>query len=293
MKVALTGSTGLIGRALVRALQGRGDEAIGASRGAEGPLRWDPASGFSPPDALSGFDAVVHLAGENIAGKRWSEAQKRRIRDSRIEGTRVVVDALEAASPRPRVLVSGAAVGYYGNRGDELLEESSGAGSGFLAELCVEWEAAAARARELGVRLVIVRTGLVMSKEGGPLAKMLPAFKLGGGGRLGDGRQWMPWIHADDLTRVLLRTLDDEAMSGTFNAVAPGAVTNAEFTKTLGKVIRRPTFMAMPAFALRTIFGELASALLEGQRAAPAALEQLGFEFDHPELQPALEHLLG
>lgn len=293
MKVALTGSTGLIGRALTRALQERGDEAIGASRRAEGPLHWDPGSGFSPADALSGYDAVVHLAGENIAAKRWTAAQKRRIHDSRVDGTRVVVEAIEAADPRPSVFVCGAAVGYYGNRGDELLDETASAGSGFLAELCVEWEAAATRASELGVRLVILRTGLVMSREGGPLAKMLPAFKLGGGGKLGDGQQWMSWIHADDLTRVLLRALDDGAMSGAFNAVAPGAVTNAEFTRTLGKVIHRPTFMTVPAFALRTVFGELASALLEGQRATPAALESLGFSFEHPELQPALEHLLG
>jgi hypothetical protein len=293
MKIAVTGSTGLVGTAVSERLRGRGDEIVAASRGRDGPLRWTTDGGFTPLDALSGFDAVLHFAGANISEGRWTEARKRVLRDSRVIGTRSVVQALEAADPRPSVLVAGSAVGAYGDRGDEVLDENAEAGGGFLAELCRDWEAEAIKAEALGVRVVILRTGLVMSTSGGPLAKMLLPFKLGLGGKLGSGRQWMSWIHEDDLVSMILRLLDDATLSGVYNGTAPHPVTNAEFTKTLGLTIRRPTFMPVPGLGLRILFGEMAQdALLTGQRVEPRRMQGQGFTWAYPQLAPALAQLL-
>lgn len=294
MRVAITGASGFVGRALSQALENSGHTPVAVRRTAGGELRWSTKDGFEPPEALSGYDAVVHLAGENIAGGRWNDARKESIRASRVEGTRRVADALRIADPRPKVFISMSAVGYYGARGSTELDETSGAGEGFLAEVCGAWEAEAKAAESLeGLRVVRLRLGTVLG-DGGALAKMLPAFKMGVGGRLGEGDQYMSWIHLEDVVRAILHALTHDDCEGPLNLTAPEPATNAAFTAALGKTLRRPTFLPVPKFALRVAFGEMADhLLLTGQRVIPKRLLETGFEFKHPDLSAALTAALG
>jgi uncharacterized protein (TIGR01777 family) len=297
VRVAVTGATGTIGRALVKALLDRGDAVTVLSRdparatealpGTHAVAWRDPLSEPAPAEALNGRDAVVHLAGEPIA-QRWSSEAKRRIAASRELGTRNLVAGLRAAEPRPRVLVSQSAVGYYGPRGDERLDESAPPGSDFLSGVVVAWEREARAAEELGVRVVTTRTGVVLSQSGGALAKMLPPFKLGVGGPVAGGGQYIPWIHLDDVVGALLRSIDDESLSGAVNVSAPEPVTNKELSKTLGRVLVRPAITPVPAFALQLLYGEMGTIVTTGQRAVPARLMERGYEFKHPQLEEAL-----
>lgn len=296
MRIGVTGATGLVGSALLPVLAEAGHEAVGLRRGsadAAGPPSWDPATGrVATGDGP--LDAVVHLAGENIAGGRWTSARKARIRDSRVVGTGALCRGLAALEPRPATLVCASAVGFYGDRGDERLDESSPAGRGFLADVCREWEAAAAPARDAGIGVVHLRIGIVLTPAGGALGQMLLPFRLGLGGVIGSGRQFMSWIALDDLTAAVLHAVGANGLDGPVNAVSPHPVTNAEFTKTLGRVLRRPALLPMPAFGARLAFGEMADhLLLGGARVEPSRLLKTGFEFGHPELEGALRHLLG
>jgi uncharacterized protein (TIGR01777 family) len=301
MRVTVTGATGLVGPRLVAALQQRGDEVTVLSRSPERArhalagveaVRWaDPVSEPAPAEALSGRDAVIHLAGEPVA-QRWNDEVKERIRRSREAGTRNLVAGLAQASPRPGVLVSSSAVGYYGPSGDEPLPESAPAGTDFLAEVCVAWEREAHKAADLGVRVVVVRTGVVLDAEGGALEKMLPFFKLGVGGPVAGGRQYMPWIHLDDLVGLYLAAMDD-AWTGAVNGSAPEPVTNKAFSRALGRVLKRPAFAPVPKLAIKTLYGQMADIVAEGQRAVPERALALGFRFRHPDLEPALRDALG
>ena len=283
--VAITGKSGFIGSLLAPLLTTRGHTVRGVRRPREG-IGWNT-------NDLAGADAVVHLAGEPI-GQRWSERRKKEIRESRVKGTRVLAEALGRLPRAPEVLVSASATGYYGNRGDELLDEESSAGSDFLAEVAAGWEAAAKPAAEAGVRVVHPRIGIVLDPRGGALQRMLPVFKAGAGGKLGHGGQWMPWISSFDLCDVFARMIADAKMSGVLNAVAPEPVTNAVFTRTLGRVLGRPAVLPAPGFALRAAFGELAdAALLGGARVVPSRLQQARFHWRHPDLETALRALLG
>jgi uncharacterized protein len=291
VRVAVTGATGLIGSRVVAALRERGDEVTVLSRdparAGEGVGWPDPAGERAPVEALAGRDGVIHLAGENV-GQRWTERAKRAIRDSRVRGTRNLVDALQAAEPRPRVLVSQSAVGFYGARGDEPVEESEPPGDDFLAQVAAGWEEEAGRAEELGVRVARTRTGIVLAREGGALKRMLPPFKLGLGGPVGSGRQYMPWVHMDDVVGALLFSLDTEAATGPLNVTAPEPVPNREFARTLGRVLRRPAVLPAPALALKLALGEMSLVVITGQRAVPKRLQELGYSFKYTELEPAL-----
>lgn len=299
MKTLVTGGTGFIGRRLLGRIEGavvatrdpaRAREILGAGQGLE--IRaWDPA-GAAPPALFRDVGVVIHLAGEPIAARRWSGAVKRRIVDSRVGGTRNLVAGMAAASPRPRVLVSASAVGFYGDRGDEILDEASPPGPDFLAETCREWESEALRAADLGIRVVTVRTGIVLGRGGGALARMLPPFRLGIGGRLGSGRQWMPWIHIEDLTGLYLHAVATEGISGPVNGVAPNPVRNRDFTKALGVAVGRPAVLPVPAPALRLALGELAEVLLGSQRVHQKATGRSGYAFLHPELAGALKDIV-
>ena len=301
MRVTVTGATGLIGPRLVAAMQARGDDVTvltrdpDKARSALGDVQavaWpDPAGSPAPAEALSGRDAVVHLAGEPVS-QRWNPGSKARILSSREAGTRNLVAGIEAAAPRPPVLVSSSAVGYYGARGDERIPESTPPGDDFLAAVCVAWEREAAAAEALGVRVAIVRTGIVLDAEGGALAKMLPFFKLGVGGPVAGGRQYMPWIHLGDLVDLYLAAVDDPAYSGALNGAAPEPVSNRTFSKVLGRVLKRPAFAPVPALAVRVLYGEMAEIVAEGQRAVPERPLELGFRFRHAELEPALRDAL-
>ena len=291
MRLAVTGATGLIGQRLIRALRDRGDEVVGLSRSGSEGVAWDATSGPPPAGALDGCDAVVHLAGEPVA-QRWNDEVKERIRASRVDGTRNLVAGLAAADPCPSVLVCASAVGYYGDRGDEILTEDAAPGDDFLARVCVDWESAARGAQEHGVRVVSLRTGIVLDAEGGALAEMLTPFKLGVGGRVGDGRQWMPWIHIDDLVGLYLAAIENDGWSGTFNASAPAPVQNRDFTKALGKVLGRPTVLPVPKLALRIRFGEMAEVVATGQRVVPARALAAGHAFAHTDLESALRYAL-
>ena len=283
MRVAVTGASGLVGRAVVAALRARGDAVVEVGR--RGPVAWDPESGPPPPE-VTGAEAVVHLAGEPIAAKQWSAAQKRRIRDSRVIGTRNLVEGINRAGTRARVLVSASGIGYYGDdRGDELLDESSSAGDDFLARLCVEWEAEAQRAE---TRVVPVRTGIVLAREGGALPPRALPFRLFVGGPLGGGRQWMSWIHLDDHVGLILRAIDDDGVRGPINAVAPSPVRNAQMARALGRVLGRPALLPVPRLALTLLLGERAPLLLGSLRVKSA----VGGTFRVPELEPALRDLL-
>lgn len=297
MNILITGSTGLIGSALIEALKMQNHRVTRLVRsplpGSEPTVQWNPAAGKLEAKDLEGCDAVVHLAGESIAAGRWTQARKAKIRDSRVQGTTLLSTTLAKLAKPPKVLVCASAIGYYGNRGDEVLREESGAGSGFLADTCREWESAAEPAREKGIRLVHVRTGIVLSPHGGALAKMLLPFKLGAGGIMGNGRQYWSWISLDDVIGAFHHALMNENVSGAVNAVAPRAVTNAEFTKTLGKVLSRPTIFPLPAFAARLALGEMADELLlSSARIEPVRLVATGYKFRHSELEGALRDLL-
>lgn len=298
MKILISGSSGLVGSELVPTLERAGHEVVRLVRGPPkraGDIAWDPAAGRLDQQALEAgaVEGVVHLAGENIAGGRWTPEQKRRIRDSRVVGTRLLSEALAALPTRPRVLVSASAVGYYGDRGDEVLTEESASGTDFLAGVCRDWEAATGPASAAGIRVVHTRFGIILSSEGGSLAKMLPPFRMGAGGPFGGGRQWMSWVTLDDVVGALIRALSMEALSGPVNVVAPHPVRNAEFARALGHVLGRPAVVKAPAFALKLLLGEMAGALLSGQRVEPRRLQEAGFAFRHPELEGALRHLLG
>jgi uncharacterized protein (TIGR01777 family) len=287
MRVLVTGGTGFIGAPLCRALRGAGHSVTVVTRDtahAEGPaVGWDGVA-----NAVAWSDAVVNLAGEPIAGRRWSTARKQRIRDSRVQATQDLVDAVAAASTRPQVLVSASAVGYYGPHGDEPLDETAGPGTGFLAQVCQAWEQEAERAEQRGMRVVRLRIGVVLAADGGALAQMVPLFRAFLGGRLGGGRQWMSWIHRDDVTGLIVDALADTRYTGAVNATAPTPVTNRDFTRALGRVLARPTVLPAPACALRLALGEMADMLLTGQRVLPAAAERLGYRFRYRDLEPAL-----
>jgi len=300
MRVTLTGASGLIGTRLVRALRARGDEVTVLSRSPEkasGALgvpaeHWDPNAGPAPASALAGRDAVVHLAGERV-DQRWTDDSRRAIAGSRETGTRNLVEGLRAADPRPGVLVSSSAVGYYGARGDEVVEESARPGTGFLAEVCVAWEHEATRAEELGLRVVRVRTGVVLDGGGGALARMLTPFKLGVGGPIAGGDQYMPWIHADDLVGIYLAAIDGADWTGPVNGSAPEPVTNAVFSRALGRALHRPALLPVPGFALQLLYGDMAEVVTEGQRAVPRRPLDLGYDFRHPDLDEALRDALA
>ena len=296
MRISVTGSSGLIGSALVPFLTAQGHEVgrVVRSTTAAGDWRWDPGAGHVDAGAVNGKDAVVHLAGETIAAGRWSAARKARIRDSRVHGTRVVAEAVARADPRPKALLCASAMGFYGDRGDERLTEASAPGRGILSEVSREWEEACAPAREQGVRVVNLRFGIVLSPAGGALAKMLLPFRLGAGGVVGSGKQWWSWVGLDDAVGAIQHALVTPGLSGPVNVVAPNPVTNAEFTRTLGRVLARPTLFPVPVFAARLAFGEMADALLlASARVVPERLQQTGCMFHHPELEGALRHLLG
>lgn len=298
MRIAVTGSSGLVGSGLLSSLAAGGHRVtrIVRPRTQPGPgqIVWDPEAGRIDPADLEGFDGVVHLAGENIAAGRWTPERKVLLRESRVKSTRLLAGTLVRLSRPPRVLVSASATGYYGDRGDELLTEASPSGSGFPPDLCRDWEGAAAIAAENGIRTVTLRLGVVLSPAGGALARMLPPFKLGLGGPVGSGRQYMSWIALDDAAGVIQHVLTNDGLRGPVNAVAPGAVSNREFTRTLGRVLGRPAFFAVPPFVLRLALGEMADALLLASvRAAPAKLEASGYRFLYPELEGALRHLLS
>jgi uncharacterized protein len=301
MKVIVTGSTGLVGSALIKSLLADGHEVTRLVRGGAQEFRapgtaavhWNPERGEIDAAALEGHDGAVHLAGEPIAEGRWDAEKKRRILESRVKGTRLLAETLAGLSAKPKVLVSASATGFYGDRGAEVLREESASGGDFLSEVCREWEKAALAASRAGVRVVHLRIGVVLSGEGGALPRMATPFKLGLGGKLGSGRQYMSWIALEDLVGVIRRALEDESLRGPVNAVAPGALTNEEFTKALGRALGRPTFMSVPAFAARLAFGEVADAvLLAGARAEPARLKEAGYEFQYPDIESALRHAL-
>jgi uncharacterized protein len=302
MKVIVTGSTGLVGRALVRSLLEDGHGVTRLVRGGSQEFRapgtaavhWDPARGEIDAKELEGHDAAVHLAGEPIAEGRWDEAKKRRVLESRSQGTRLLSEALAGLAAKPAVLVSASATGFYGDRGDEVMREESASGTDFVSEVCREWEKGTLAASRAGIRVAHLRIGLVLSAEGGALPKMLTPFKLGVGGRLGSGRQYVSWITLEDLVRVIRRAIEDESLRGPVNAVSPAPVTNEQFTKAIGRALGRPTFMAVPAFAVRLAFGEAADELLlSSTRAEPARLKEAGFEFKHPEIGEAMRSVLG
>ena len=298
MTIAISGANGLVGSSLVPLLTGGGHHVKRLVRKptleSDNEISWDPVGSALDPASFEHVDAVVHLAGENIAAGRWTDARKKRILDSRVNGTRLLSEALAQCSRPPQVLVSASAIGFYGDRGDEEITESSSSGEGFLADVCRRWEQATAVASEKGIRVVNLRIGVVLSPDGGALKKMLTPFKLGGGGVIGTGRQYMSWIGLDDLIYGILHSITTEVLSGPVNAVSPNAVTNRDFTKAPGRVLSRPTIIPMPAFGARLAFGELADELLiGGQRVMPTRFLESGFQFRHAQLEDALRHMLG
>jgi uncharacterized protein (TIGR01777 family) len=295
-RVLVSGASGLIGTGLVSALQARGQRVhrlVRRPARSADEVSWDPARGILPAREVEGFDALVHLAGENVASGRWTAARRAAIRASRIEGTSLLARRLAELDRPPRVLVSASAIGLYGDRGEELLDETSAAGDGFLARVAAEWEAAADPARAAGIRVVHPRIGVVLAAHGGALARMLTPFRLGLGGRLGSGRQWMSWIALEDVVSVLETAVSDERLAGPVNAVAPEPVRNADFTRALARALGRPALAPVPAFALRALAGELADELLLASlRVAPRALQRCGFPFARPTPKDALASLL-
>ena len=297
MKILVTGSTGLVGSMLLPSLNAEGHQVVrlvrSTPRESEREIYWNPERGTLRPEELEGFDGVVHLAGENLAEGRWTEEKKRRIRESRTKGTQLLSETLAKLTEQPEVLVSASAVGFYGSRGDELLTEQSAAGEDFLAEVCREWELATHAAAQSGVRVVQLRFGVILSNEGGALKKMLLPFRMGVGGKLGNGKQYLSWIAIDDAVGVIEHALFNQTLRGAVNAVSPQPATNYEFTKTLGRVLSRPTIFPVPAFAARLAFGEMADAtLLASQRVEPVRLKETGYSFKYPKLEGALRHVL-
>jgi uncharacterized protein (TIGR01777 family) len=292
MKVAVAGANGLIGSNLVRALRARGDEVVPLVRNPRGPgeVRWDPKAGGEWTKALDGVDGLVNLAGANVGAKRWSDEYKKEIRESRLQATRALVDAMRASTRRPRVFVSASAVGYYGGRGDEEVTESTPAGSDFLAEVCKAWEEEAARAEQLGVRTVLLRTGVVLDRNDGALKKMVPPFKAFVGGPIGSGQQWVPWIHIGDEVGLILWALDG-TVRGPVDATAPNPARMQDFARALGRALDRPSLLPVPAFALRLAIGEMAEVLLGGQRALPRRALDGGYRFQFDDLERALTDL--
>jgi len=294
MKILITGATGLIGKALQKALREKGHELLLASRKEpkdSSYVQWDIEKGFTEPERLEGIDAVIHLAGESISALRWTDEKKKAIRESRVLGTRNIVDTISDLKQRPRVLIAASAIGFYGDRGDEDLTETSKPGKNFLADVCREWEAEARRAEDSGVRTVLLRTGIVLSRDGGALGTMLTPFKLGLGGVIGDGKQWMSWISLPDHIDAILFALENENVRGALNSVSPNPVTNQEFTTVMGEVLYRPTFIPVPEFAVNLMFGEMGEALLlDSMRVIPKRLEDAGFKFKFPDLKKALEN---
>ncbi len=298
MRPPVTGATGFIGRRIVSRLArpvvlSRDPERAKRTLGDVEAYRWEHLGTLPPEAAFRGVDVVFHLAGEPVAEGRWNEQKKERFRDTRVRGTRSLVTAIELLHERPAVLISVPAVGFYADRGDEVLEESARPGSDFLARICAAWEAEACRARFLGLRVVTPRIGVVLDKSGGALAKMLTPFKLGLGGRLGSGRQWMPWIHLDDVVGPLLHAAGKNEISGAINAVAPTPVTNREFTRTLASVLRRPAILPVPKFALRLAMGQVSEVLVASQRVVPCVAEATGYRFLYPTLAEALRAAVG
>jgi hypothetical protein len=295
MRILLSGRSGFVGRAVADRLTKRGDTVVPLVRGqtADG-VGWDPKRGVFDAAAAEGAEAVVHLAGENVASGRWTAERKREIYESRVAGTRLLAAGLARLSRRPRVLVCASAIGFYGSSGDAEQTEASPLGRGFLAEVCRDWEGACAAASAAGIRVVNVRIGLVLSPKGGALAQMLPLFRFCLGGRIGDGRQWMSWVTLDDLVRVIELGLDDEALRGPVNGVAPQPIRNADFTRILASVLGRPALIPVPAAALRLVLGEMADEmLLSSTRVVPKRLDELRFRFEHPRLEEALQVMLS
>src|SRR6266446_384527 len=296
MKILISGSHGLVGTALIQALEPEGHEIFRLVRHApnsRSEIEWSPDRYSIALARLEGFDVVVHLAGESIAEGRWTDEKKKQIRESRVKGTRLLGDALANLSQPPKTLVCASAIGYYGDRGDEVLTEASAPGKDFLSDVCVEWEKATALASEKGIRVVNCRFGIILDANGGALKTMLPPFRMGVGGKIGSGQQWMSWIALDDVVRGIKFALANDSIRGPVNFVVPAPVTNARFTKTLGKVLSRPTLFPIPAFGVRLLFGEMADALLlSSQRVAPTVLQTSNFLFQYSQLEAALRHVL-
>ncbi len=298
MKIVVAGASGLVGSALVPALRAQGHDVrrlVRRTPKVEDEISWDPARGELERERFAGTQVVINLAGENLAAGRWTSARRERILRSRIEATRTLVAAMAAADPKPAVLINASAVGFYGDCGDEALTEASARGQGFLPDVCAAWEGEAARAAEWGARVVYLRFGVILAAKGGALAKMLPVFRLGLGGRLGSGRQWMSWISLADVVAAIGHAARDARAAGAINVVAPGAVTNRDFTQALGHVLRRPVVFPVPAWALRAALGRgmADEALLGSTRASPWRLGELGFTFQHPSIDVALAAVLG
>ena len=296
MKILISGSHGLVGKALTKSLTNDGHEIVRLVRrktASASEIEWHPNEGRIEAERLEGIDAVVHLAGESIASGRWTDEKKRAIRDSRVKGTTLLAESLARLSTPPSVFISASAIGYYGSRGDELLTETSRPGDDFLAGVCIEWENATRPAVEKGIRTVHARFGIILDEDEGALAKMLTPFRMGIGGRVGDGKQWMSWVALDDVVNALKFVMGDASARGPVNFVSPNPVTNAEFTKTLGRVLSRPTFFPVPEFGARLAFGEMADALLlASQRVKAVVLEEKGFKFSWPTLESALKNIL-
>lgn len=296
MKILITGASGLIGKALQKSFAAKGYEMILAGRGEPrkpNEIRWSVEDGFAAEDVerLEGIDAVVHLAGEGIAGLRWTDEKKKAIRDSRVIGTRNLVNTLAELKQKPDVFIASSAMGFYGDRGDDILTETSPPGDTFLADVSKEWEMESRRAEDSGIRTVLLRTSIVLSKDGGALATMMTPFKFGVGGVIGSGKQWMSWISLDDVIGIINFAIENEKLRGAVNVASPNPVTNEEFTKTLGDVLYRPTFLPLPEFAVNLVFGEMGDALLiDSMRLEPKRLKEAGYEFKFNDLKSALEN---
>ena len=296
MRILITGASGLIGTALQKSFEEKGYEMLLASRSepkSERDIQWNADAGFADEDLLrlEGLDAVIHLAGESISALRWTDEKKKAIRDSRVHGTRTMIEAFARLEKKPKVFISASAVGFYGDRGDEEMTETSSVGDTFLSEVSKEWESESRRAEDMGIRTVLLRNGIVLSKDGGALATMMTPFKLGVGGVVGSGKQWMSWVSLDDAVGIVDYALENENLRGAVNVVSPNPVTNEEFTKTLGEVLYRPTFLPLPEFAVNLVFGEMGDALLiDSTRVVPKRLLDSGFKFRYPEIKSALEN---
>jgi uncharacterized protein (TIGR01777 family) len=298
MKILITGASGLIGKALQKSFEEKGYEMLLASRSepeSENEIQWNSETGFADEDLerLEELDAAIHLAGEHISAFRWTDEKKKAIRDSRVHGTRTMIEAFDRLKTKPKVFISASAIGFYGDRGDEEVTETSAAGDTFLSEVSKEWESESRRAEDMGIRTVLLRNGIVLSKDGGALATMMTPFKLGVGGIVGSGKQWMSWISLDDVVAIVNFALENENLRGAINVASPNPVTNEEFTKTLGEVLYRPTFLPLPEFAVNLVFGEMGDALLiDSTKVIPKRLLDAGYKFIYSDLKPALEHAI-